>query len=265
MKELYESGFVNKIFRLDGRVALIFGGHGELAKAMASALADQGCSIALAARSQEECEILGAYIRSYFGVEVIALQCDVANEESVRDAVDRTVLTFGGINILLNNAATAWSGKPDEISLSGWNKVLAVNLTGSFLTCRQVAPHMRRRGGGSMINISSSGGFMSYPPDVASIVPYTTSKAAINHLTRDLAAQWAGDQIRVNAIAPGPIASGITLTSSESSQKMFRERILLGRFGRPVEIAGMSVYLASEASSFVTGQTFRVDGGHTIR
>ena len=115
-----------------------------------------------------------------------------------------------------------------------------------------------------MINISSSGGFMSYPPDVASIVPYTTSKAAINHLTRDLAAQWAGDQIRVNAIAPGPIASGITLTSTESSQKMFRERILLGRFGRPVEIAGMSVYLASDASSFVTGQTFRVDGGHTI-
>jgi gluconate 5-dehydrogenase len=139
-----------------------------------------------------------------------------------------------------------------------------VNLTGTFLCCREAARRMIGRGGGSIINVASVGAYLSYRPEFGQVVPYTTSKAAIVHLTRDLAAQWAEHGIRVNAIAPGSIETGMTETLQESYQRRLIESILLKRLGKPVELVGVLATLASGAGSFITGQTFIVDGGQAI-
>ena len=123
---------------------------------------------------------------------------------------------------------------------------------------------MMGRGGGVMINIASVGAFLSYTPDAGQVVPYTTTKAAIVHLTRDLAAPWAGPGIRVSAIAPGSVETGMTETLTEEIQEKLLQGILLHRFGKPAEIAGVLAVLASAAGAFITGQTFIVDGGQSI-
>jgi len=139
-----------------------------------------------------------------------------------------------------------------------------VNVTGTFLACRHAARHMIAKGQGAIINIASVGAFVSYRPDAGQVVPYTTSKAAIVHLTSDLAAQWAEHGIRVNAIAPGSIETGMTETLDPVIQEKTRAGILLGRFGRADEVSGTLALLASDASSFITGQTFLVDGGQSL-
>jgi gluconate 5-dehydrogenase len=153
---------------------------------------------------------------------------------------------------------------PQDIPLSGWQKVVDVNLTGTFLASRHAARRMIPRGSGVIINIASVGAFLSYTPDAGQVVPYTTTKAAIVHLTQDLAAQWAGHGIRVNAIAPGSIRTGMTETLNDDTQQRLLSRILLHRFAEPVELAGVVALLASGAGSFMTGQTIVVDGGQSI-
>lgn len=260
----YKPGFLADLFRMSGRVALITGGRGELAEAMACTLADLGCDVALAARGQDRCDEIAARIRTNFGRRAIGWKCDVTREEQVADIVERTVRSYGRLDVLINNAGVSWWGLPQEIPLKGWQKVMDVNLTGTFLCCREAARHMIVQGGGSIINIASVGAYISYRPEHGQVVPYTTSKAAIVHLTRDLAAQWAAHGIRVNAIAPGSIETGLTKTLAESHKKGVIEKILLNRLGRPVELAGVVATLASEAGSFITGHTYLVDGGQAI-
>jgi gluconate 5-dehydrogenase len=139
-----------------------------------------------------------------------------------------------------------------------------VNLTGTFLSCRHAARYMIERGSGVIINIASVGAYLSYTPEAGQVVPYTTTKAAIVHLTQDLAAQWAGHGIRVNAIAPGSIRTGMTETVKEDVREQLLSRILLRRFAEPAELAGVVALLASNAGSFITGQTMVVDGGQSI-
>ena len=257
-------GFATGVFRLAGRRALITGGRGALAEAMAATLADLGCAVALASRNAEECETIAARIAARFGTPAIGLACDIADEASVEAVVAATVERLGGLDILVNNAGASWWGLPQDIPLKGWQKVMDVNVTGTFLACRHAARHMIAHGGGAMINIASVGAFISYRPEDGQVVPYTTSKAAIVHLTSDLAAQWAGHGIRVNAIAPGSIETGMTETLSADIQEKTRNGILLGRFGRPEEVGGTLALLASDAGSFITGQTFLVDGGQSL-
>lgn len=257
-------GFVNRLFRLDGKRALITGGRGALAEAMASTLADLGCSVVLASRRGADCEEVARRLSERFGVTSFGLSCDISDETSVEAAVAETVERLGGLDILINNAGASWWGLPQDIPLKGWNKVMEVNVTGTFLASRHAARHMIPNGGGVIINIASVGAFLSYRPDAGQVVPYTTSKAAIVHLTSDLAAQWAGDGIRVNAIAPGSIETGMTETLAPEIQEKTRAGILLGRFGAPVEVCGAVALLASQAGSFITGQTFLVDGGQSL-
>lgn len=260
----YRPGFLAEIFRMDGCAALVTGGHGDLAEAIASTLADLGCDLVLAARKQEECEKLAARLRASFGRRVIAASCNVTSEQEVAAVVARALSAFGRLDVLVNNAGTSCWGLPEEIPLKGWQKVMDVNVTGTFLCCREAARAMIPRGGGSIVNVASVGAFLSFRPEQGQVVPYTTSKAAMVHLTRDLAAQWADKRIRVNAIAPGQVESGMTNTLDDSHRRSVIESILLRRLGKPIEVAAVIATLASPAGSFITGQTYLVDGGQAI-
>jgi gluconate 5-dehydrogenase len=260
----HSPGFVARQFRLDDKVALITGGRGALAEAMAAGLADLGCRVALASRREQECAEVAAGIAQRFGCEAIGLRCDISKEEEVEAAVAATVEHYGRLDILINNAGASWWGLPEEIPLSGWRKVVDVNLTGTFLACRHAARHMMSHGGGAIVNIASVGAFLSYTPDAGQVVPYTTTKAAMVHLTSDLAAQWAHHGIRVNAVAPGSVETGMTETLTDEIQHKLLDGILLHRFGKPMEVVPTVALLASDAGSFITGQTFIVDGGQSI-
>jgi gluconate 5-dehydrogenase len=260
----YAPGFFNDLFRMDGRVALMTGGHGELARAMAATLADLGCDLVLASRKQDQCEALAAELRATFGRKVTALRCDVSKEEDVVSTVAAVVAEHGRLDVLINNAGTSYWGLPEDIPLQGWQKVIDVNLTGTFLACREAARVMGPNGGGSIVNVASVGAYISYRPSESQIVPYTTSKAAIVHLTQDLAAQWAEKRIRVNAIAPGQVESGMTYTLDDATRQRVVDSILLQRIGHPREVAAVLATLASAAGSFITGQTYVVDGGQML-
>lgn len=264
MNENYAAGFVPGLFRLDGKTALITGGRGELAELMACALADLGCDIALASRHKEDCAELADAIAGRFGRRAIGLRCDISDEAEVERTIAEVVEQLGSLDVLINNAGASWWGLPQDIPLKGWQKVMDVNVTGTFLACRHAARHMIAHGGGSIINIASVGAFLSYRPADGQVVPYTTSKAAIVHLTADLAAQWADDGIRVNAIAPGSVETGMTETLADDIQQKLKDGILLRRFGKPLEMAGALALLASDAGSFMTGQTILVDGGQSL-
>lgn len=262
--EILGPGFVQGLFRLEGKIALIMGGRGALAESIAAALADLGCDVALASRHEQECAELADRISARFGRRAMGCRCDISREDDIERTIEEVSSRLGAIGILVNNAGASWSGLPQDIPLAGWRKVIDVNLTGTFLACRHVARRMIAGDGGCIINIASVGAYLSYTPDAGQVVPYTTSKAAIVHLTQDLAAQWALHGIRVNAIAPGSLESGMTGTLTEESQQRLRSRILLRRFGKPVEIAGAVALLASSAGSFITGETILVDGGQAL-
>jgi gluconate 5-dehydrogenase len=252
-------------FDLSGRVAIVTGGHGELAGAIAGALAQLGCSVALAARRVERCEELASRLQDAHGGATMALAVDVSEEGEVQRLVRAVEAELGGVDVVVNNAATFWAAAPEDVPLArGWQRVLDVNLTGTFLVCREAGRRMLAQGRGSIVNVASTGGLMSFMPDVGSTLSYTTSKGALINLTRDLAAQWAPRGVRVNAIAPGSIDGGMTHSIPDVSQRLMIDRIPIGRQGRPDELQGAIAYLASDASSYVTGAVLVIDGGQTI-
>lgn len=257
-------GFTTALFRCEGKVALIMGGRGELARAMGATLADLGCAVVFASRNLADCVAIADDVANRFGVPTFGLKCDIADEEAIVETMAEVVARFGGLDILVNNAGASWWGLPQDIPASGFRKVMEVNVTGTFLSSRHAARHMIANGGGSIINIASVGAYLSYRPDAGQVVPYTTSKAAVVHLTADLAAQWAEHGIRVNAIAPGSIESGMTETLQDDVRAKLLGGILLGRLGKADEICGALALLATNAGSFMTGQTILVDGGQSL-
>lgn len=254
---------VQQLFDLSGRVAIVTGAGSGLGVAFAEALAEAGAAVVCAGRTLSRVEETAAGLRGR-GFRALAHATDVTVEDDVIALVRRAEQEFGGIDILVNNAGTAGGAAPEALSLASWKKVVDVNLTGVFLCAREVAKSMIAAGrSGSIINIASVLGMVASQP--VATAAYSASKGGVVNMTRDLAVHWATRSIRVNAIGPAYFRSEMTagLLDSPKLMKAIEVRTPMGRVGAPDELKGAIVFLASQASSYVTGQTLYVDGGWT--
>jgi 2-deoxy-D-gluconate 3-dehydrogenase len=248
-------------FDLTGRVALVTGGNGGIGLGIARGLAGAGASVVIAGRSTSKNEAAAAEL-SALGAPCHALEVDVADADACRAMVEAAHARFGRLDILVNNAGIGGGGRPETLNLATWNRVLQTNLTGSFVTAQAAYPLMQAAGGGKIINIAS--GYAIF--GAAGVAAYGASKGGLVQLTKALAVAWARDNIQVNAIIPGWIATDMTRGAQTSAE--FNARVIgdtpAGRWGEPADFAGPAVFLASAASTFVTGASLVVDGGFTI-
>jgi len=250
-----------QLLDLTGRVAIVTGGSIGLGRQIAQGLAEMGANVALCARKQERCQQAAEEIQR-LGVKAVALACDVKNRASIQDAVDATLSEFGHIDILINNAGISWGAAAEEMSLEDWNKVIETNLTGTFLCAQAVGKIMIRQGRGKIINIASVAGLGGAPPELPAI-GYHASKGGVISFTKDLACKWAVHNIQVNAIAPGWFPTHMSNRVLEHHKELFLSQIPMRRFGGEHDLKGSAVFLASDASDYVTGHILVVDGGQS--
>lgn len=253
---------VNELFDLSGRVAIVTGGSRGLGKEMAEGLAEAGASLMLCARREGW---LWPTVEEFRGrdFEVEGMLCDVVRQEQVQAVVARTLEAFGRLDILVNNAGVSWGARPEEMPLDKWEQVIGVNLTGAFLFAQAAGREMLKRSYGRIINVSSVSGLQS-SADGPHYVGYAASKAGLFGLTRELAATWGRQGIRVNAIAPGFFHSRLADAVIEQAEDSIKARNPIPRVGDAGELKGVALFLASDASNYITGQTIVVDGGGTI-
>ena len=259
---------VPKLFDLRGRQVLITGAGGGIGTALCRGFATSGAKIAcldvdadaarLAVESVEQC-----------GAEGLPVVCDISQPDQVEQAVEATTEQMGHLDVLVNLGGRGLLKPATEISLQEWDHVINVFLRSTFLFCQAVGAHMIERGAGSIINISSIASLVALGRGVA---PYSAAKAGINALTRELAVEWATKGVRVNAIAPcriltAPLQDQLDDPANDAEELMagWTENIPIGRLGKPEELVGPAIFLASAASSLVTGHVLTVDGGYTIQ
>ena len=250
-----------QLFDLTGRVAIITGGSIGLGRQMAEGLAEMGAHVALCARKVERCHQAAEELQQ-LGVKSIALACDVTSKSSIQDMVDATLSQFGRIDVLINNAGISWGAPVEEMRLEDWTKVLDTNLTGTFLCAQAVGKVMIRQGRGKIINVASVAGLGGAPPELPAI-GYHASKGGVISFTKDLACKWAAHNIQVNAIAPGWFPTHMSNRILEHYKDLFLSHIPLRRFGNEHDLKGAAVFLASDASNYVTGHVLVVDGGQS--
>ena len=250
---------VREMFDLSGKVAIVTGGGRGIGLKMAEGLAEVGASIVLCSRKVENCQ-KAAQDLARLGVKTLAMACDVKSQASIQSVVDTTSEKFGRLDILVNNSGVSWGGAVEEYSLEGWEKVMDTNMTGAFLFSQTAGRVMIRQKSGSIINIASVMGVIGIQ-EGADAIAYSASKGALITFTKDLAAKWAKYSIRVNAIAPGWFPTDMTKWVFEHHSKKILSFVPMGRFGEPEELKGAVVYLASDASRYVTGIVLPVDGG----
>jgi len=262
---------VKQLFDLTGRVAIVTGGSIGLGRQMAEGLAEMGAHLVLCARKEERCHQAAEELQQ-LGVKAIALGCDVKNPASIQEMVHATLSQFGRIDVLINNAGISWGAPVEEMRLEDWNKVIETNLTGTFLCAQAVGKVMIRQGrgknsagknsAGKIINIASVAGLGGAPEELPAI-GYHASKGGVISFTKDLACKWASHNIQVNAIAPGWFPTHMSNRVLEHHEELFLSHIPLRRFGNEHDLKGAAVFLASDASNYVTGHVLVVDGGQS--
>jgi NAD(P)-dependent dehydrogenase (short-subunit alcohol dehydrogenase family) len=253
---------IKQLFDLSGRVALVTGGSRGLGREIAEGLAEAGARLMLCARRQEWLTPTLEELRAR-GFTVEGAPCDVAIPDQVQAVVDHAMSAFGRIDILVNNAGLSWGEMPERMPLDKWHRVLDVNLTGAFLFSQAVGREMLARQHGRIINIASVAGLQSLV-NGPHYVGYAASKAGLIGLTRELAATWGRQGIRVNAIAPGFFHSRLADAAIPLAEPRIKTYNPIARVGSPGELKGVAVFLAADASNYITGQVILVDGGGTI-
>jgi NAD(P)-dependent dehydrogenase (short-subunit alcohol dehydrogenase family) len=254
---------VRELFDLRGRVAVVTGGATGLGLQMAGALAELGAAPALAARDGGRCEAAARELAEAHGVDAAGFACNVSDADEVERLAQAVAERFGRVDVLVNNAGTAWGAPAASTPLRGWQKVVDVNLTGTFLCTQMFGRAMIAAGGGSIVNVASVTGLRGSAPEVLDSIAYTATKGAVIAFTRDLAVKWARHGVRVNAIAPGWFDTDLSHAVIERSGGALLETIPMRRLGGDTDLAGAVAYLASPASAYVTGHTLVVDGGAT--
>jgi NAD(P)-dependent dehydrogenase (short-subunit alcohol dehydrogenase family) len=246
--------------RLQGKVVIVTGAGSGIGRACALALAREGARVALVGRRKEKLEETAAEI----GAAAVTIAADVSRKEDIARILEETGARFGSVNVLLNNAGILHIGTVEQISEAQWDETFNINVRGLWLLSRAVLPHMRKAGGGSIINVASVLGING----ARNRASYAPSKGAVVLLTKCMAIDHGHENIRVNAICPSFVETALTaavISQAPDPQAVRRERIAvhpLGRLGQPEDIAGLAVYLASNESSWVTGTVFPVDGGY---
>jgi NAD(P)-dependent dehydrogenase (short-subunit alcohol dehydrogenase family) len=252
---------MSELFDLTGKVALVTGGSGGIGSAIAVSLAKHGADVAVAARTLSKLEPVANEIRA-LGKKAMAISADVTDEQSVANMVDAVLTEFSRIDILVNAAGVANRKPAADIPVNEWQQVVDFNARGTFICCQAVGRVMIKQNGGKIINISSMRGrFGTSMGGVA----YGPSKGAVDSLTRTLACEWGKYNIYVNAVAPSLVLTELTrsLLSDPAQVKRTTARIPLGRMAELEDVVGPVIFLASKASSFVSGQIIRVDGGNS--
>ena len=253
---------IKDLFDLTGKTAIVTGGSRGIGVEMAEGLAEAGANLMLCARREEWLNETVEEFRAK-GFPAEGKTADVSKAEDVQAVVDETVSKFGRVDILINNAGISWGAMPEDMPLEKWQKVLDVNLTGCFLMAQAAGREMLKNNSGSIINIASISGLTS-SANGPFYAGYVASKAGLIGLTRELAASWGRKGIRVNAIAPGFFHSRLADAVIDIYERSIQENNVIPRVGSEGELKGVTVFLASDASSYITGQTINVDGGMTV-
>ncbi len=251
---------IRPLFQLDAKIALITGASKGIGEAIARGLAEFGAKVVISSRKQDALDDVAEAFRAG-GLDATGIAANMSSIEDIHTLVDKTVETYGGLDIIINNAAAnPVFGPIHDTDERAFDKIIEVNLKGPFELCKKAYPILKRRGGGSIINISSIGGLTPEP----GIGIYSVSKAAINNLTQAMAQDWGTDNIRVNAICPGLIKTKFSeaLWSDDKILNRFIKQIPLGRAGTTDDVAGLAVFLASDAAAYCSGGIYRVDGGY---
>jgi len=247
-------------FSLRGRTALVTGGGQGIGEAFCLALAEAGADVAVVDLNEETAGAVATRVEGA-GARALAIRADISSPDDTRAMVEGVVRAWGRLDIAVNNAGVRGWAPAEEMTLDEWRRVLDVNLTGTFLSAQAEARAMLPRGYGKIINMASMSAHIVNRPQTQ--VGYNVSKAGIIHLTRTLAAEWAPRGIRVNSISPGYTRTPLTATLG-GLQAGWIERIPLGRMGEVADLQGAVVYLASEASDYMTGYDLVIDGGYTL-